>query len=99
MSIQPLLPPVDRGGVRVLVPYVVPAPTYSQKIARQILDQQVTVQTISLEGPWALDLSESSCELCGGLFPTKGDAEMFLSQYGDPCFLHLGCERQVEDWA
>lgn len=80
-------------------PVAVPAPTYSAKVARQIIELEVTVQPIQIGGAWGLDLSSHSCEICGGTFPTRGDASMFLTRYGDPAFVHLGCEKQVEDWA
>ena len=76
------------------------ATKYASKIARQILNDQVTVQPIDIGGAWGLDLSNESCELCGGFFPTKDGAAamMFLTRYGEPRYLHVGCEMQAEEW-
>ena len=77
-------------------PTAVPAPSYSQKVAHEVMAAEAWIVSIG-EG-FGLDLSEHSCELCGGFFPTQGNAVMYLSEMGEPLYLHSGCLRQVEDW-
>jgi len=78
--------------------HIVQAPTYSGRVAREILEGAET-WVVGIGDGFGLDLSEHSCELCGGFFPTQGDAAMYLNEMGEPLYLHTGCLRQVEDWS
>jgi len=75
----------------------VPAPSYSQKIARMLMTAETWL--VSIGGVWGLDLATfESCELCGGFYPPKGDAVLFLTEAGEPLYVHTGCHQQLEDW-
>lgn len=73
------------------------APSYSARVAKDIMDGAET-WIVGIGGAWGLDLTNHSCELCGGFFPTKGDAAMYLDANGSPLYCHSGCVTRAEDW-
>jgi hypothetical protein len=69
-----------------------------ERIVRGLFENRYSVWPASIDEPYAQDVTNESCSICGGFFPRHGELRAFYDERGVWNFVHVGCLVEVGNW-